>query len=158
MSHFKVEEKDLFFILKEQINYGSLCRLERYRDLDEDTLDMLVTEAVKFARGALAPLNEIGEKWGVIFEDGRVRCPPEFREVFRQYGENGWTAAARDPEYGGQGFPHMARIALKAMDDGGERDFYTGKVMQATYYAGITLPLTRARTETCLRQGREVVE
>ena len=49
MSHFKVNEKDLFFILKNQLNYGSLCQLDRYRELDEDTLDLLVKEALKFA-------------------------------------------------------------------------------------------------------------
>ena len=112
MSHFKVNEKDLFFILKNQLNYGSLCRLDRYRELDEETLDLLVNEAVKFARTEIAPLQEIGEKWGVVLENGEVRCAPEFRAVFRLYGENGWTAAARDPEYGGQGFPHMMRIVI----------------------------------------------
>jgi hypothetical protein len=112
MSHFKVNEKDLFFILKNQLNYGSLCRLDRYRELDEETLDLLINEAVKFARTEIAPLQEIGEKWGVVLENGAVRCAPEFRAVFRLYGENGWTAAARDPEYGGQGFPHLMRIVI----------------------------------------------
>ena len=112
MSHFKVNEKDLFFILKSQLNYGSLCRLDRYRELDEETLDLLVNEAVKFARTEIAPLQEIGEKWGVVLENGAVRCAPEFQAAFRLYGENGWTAAARDPEYGGQGFPHLMRIVI----------------------------------------------
>ena len=112
MSHFKVNEKDLFFILKNQLNYGSLCRLDRYRELDEETLDLLVNEAVKFARTEIAPLQEIGEKWGVVLENGAVRCAPEFQAAFRLYGENGWTAAARDPEYGGQGFPHLMRIVI----------------------------------------------
>jgi hypothetical protein len=112
MSHFKVNEADLFFILKNQLNYGDLCKLERYRELDEETLDLLVREALKFARTEIAPLQEIGEKWGVVLEDGQVRCAPEFRAAFRRYGENGWTAAARDPEYGGQGFPHMMRIVI----------------------------------------------
>jgi alkylation response protein AidB-like acyl-CoA dehydrogenase len=115
MGHFKTNEKDLFFILKNQLNYGSLCQLERYRDLDEETLDMVVNEAIKFAREVVDPLQEIGERWGVTLQDGRVRCAPEFREVFRLYGENGWTAAARDPEYGGQGFPHMMRIVINDM-------------------------------------------
>jgi len=61
MEHFRVNEKDIFFILKEQLNYGSLCRLERYSELDEETLDLLVTEAIKFAKGVIAPLQEIGE-------------------------------------------------------------------------------------------------
>ena len=112
MSHFKVNENDLFFILKNQLNYGSLCKLDRYRELDEETLDLLVKEALKFSRIEIAPLQEIGEKWGVVLENGEVRCAPEFRAAFRLYGENGWTAAARDPEYGGQGFPHMMRIVI----------------------------------------------
>jgi len=112
MSHFKVNEKDLFFILKNQLNYGSLCRLDRYRELDEETLDLLVNEAVKFARTEIAPLQEIGENWGVVLENGEVHCAPEFKAAFQVYGENGWIAAARDPEYGGQGFPNMMRIVI----------------------------------------------
>ncbi len=115
MPHFKVNQKDIFFILKDQLNYGSLCSLDRYKDLNEKTLDMLVSEAIQFARGVLDPLQEIGETHGVRFEDGKVCCPPEFKKAFRQYGADGWTAAARDPEFGGQGFPHMMRIVINDM-------------------------------------------
>jgi len=73
---------------------------------------MLVAEAISFARGVVDPLQDIGEAHGVRFENGKVVCPPEFRNAFKQYGEDGWTAAARDPEYGGQGFPHMMRIVV----------------------------------------------
>jgi hypothetical protein len=123
MEHFKVNEKDVFFILKNQLNYGSLCELDRYRELDEDTLDMLVTEAVKFAMAEIDPLQEIGEQWGVLFEEGQVHCAPEFREAFKIYGENGWTAAARDPKYGGQGFPHMMRIVINDLMYGAAQSF-----------------------------------
>jgi hypothetical protein len=112
MSHFKINRKDIFFILKEQLNYGSLCTLDRYRDLNEKAFDMLVNEALKFARGVVDPLQEIGERFGVKFEDGKVANPPEFRRAFRQYGRDGWIAPARDPQFGGQGFPHMMRIVI----------------------------------------------
>ncbi len=115
MPHFKVNQKDIFFILKEQLNYASLCSLERYKDLNEKTLDMLVSEAISFARGALDPLQQIGEDWGVRFENGKVTCAPEFRKVFKQYGQDGWIAAARDEKYGGQGFPNMMRIIINDM-------------------------------------------
>jgi alkylation response protein AidB-like acyl-CoA dehydrogenase len=123
MTHYQVNERDLFFILKNQLDYGNLCRLERYRELDEETLDMLVSEAVRFAKAEIAPLQEIGEKWGVRFEDGQVRCPPEFAKAFRLFGENGWTAAARDPTYGGQGFPHMMRIVINELMYGAAQSF-----------------------------------
>jgi hypothetical protein len=52
----------------------------------------------------------------------------------------------------------MALIADRSMDEGGKNEFYTGKLMQATYFAGVTLPLTMARLDTCLRNDREIVD
>ncbi|NQU65450.1 MAG: acyl-CoA dehydrogenase family protein, partial [SAR324 cluster bacterium] len=115
MGHFKVNQKDIFLILKDQLNYGSLCKLDRYEDLDEKTLDMLVSEAISFAKGVIDPLNEIGEREGVKFEKGTVTCPQAFKKAFRQYGEDGWISAARNPKYGGQGFPNMLRIIINDM-------------------------------------------
>ncbi|MBS3756648.1 MAG: acyl-CoA dehydrogenase [Desulfobacterales bacterium] len=112
MTQYKINQKDVFFILKEQLNYGSLCSLTRYESLTEKTLDLLVSEAMRFAKTAVAPLSEVGEEKGVSHEKGQVTCPSEFREVFRQCGADGWTAAARDTDYGGQGFPHMMRIVI----------------------------------------------
>ncbi len=112
MSHYKVNSRDIFFILKEQLGYGNLCELERYRELDEATLDMLVNEAIKFAKTEISPLQEIGEKWGVVYENGQVRCAPEFKKAFEVCAENGWVAPSEDPEYGGQGFPRMMSIVI----------------------------------------------
>ena len=123
MTHFKINQKDIFFILKEQLNYGRLCELEKYADLNEKTLDLMVSEAISFAKGGLSPLNEIGEAWGVKFDQGKVSNPPEFKKAFKQYGEDGWTAAARDPEYGGQGFPGMMRIIINDMMYGACQSF-----------------------------------
>ncbi|MFO7861190.1 MAG: hypothetical protein R6U41_08210 [Desulfosalsimonas sp.] len=47
-------------------------------------MDLLVTEAIRFAKKAVAPLNEIGEEQGIRYEKGQVRCPPKFAEVFRR--------------------------------------------------------------------------
>ena len=115
MGHFKVNRKDIFFILKEQLDYGKLCELDRYRDLNEKTLDLLITEGLNFAKGVLDPLNEIGEEWDAKIDNGKVSCPSEFKKAFKQYGADGWTAATRDIEYGGQGFPHMMRIVVNDM-------------------------------------------
>ncbi|MCF8107385.1 MAG: acyl-CoA dehydrogenase [Desulfohalobiaceae bacterium] len=112
MEHFKLDPRDLFFILKEQLSYGEVCRLERYADLNEAALDLVVKEAIRFARQVVAPLNPIGEARGVRLEDGRVFCPPEFKAAFARFGQQGWTAAARDTVYGGQGLPHMLRIVI----------------------------------------------
>jgi hypothetical protein len=112
MGSFKINARDVLFVLKEQLGYGRLCELPRYKDQNERTFDMLVKEAIEFAKGVVDPLNEIGEKVGLRFEENQVICPPQFRAAFTQYGRDGWTAAARDLEHGGQGFPHMMRIVI----------------------------------------------
>ena len=55
MGHFKVNQKDIFFILKEQLRYGALVTLDRYNGLSEKTFDTLVSEAINFARGVVRP-------------------------------------------------------------------------------------------------------
>jgi len=112
MGHFKVSEKDIYFILREQLKYGNLCKLARYREYDVETLDMLVAEAVKFAGGVVAPLQESGDRHGVTYADAAVRCAPGFRDAFRLFGENGWIAATSDPDFGGQGFPRIMGIVI----------------------------------------------
>jgi hypothetical protein len=46
---------------------------------------MLVSEAVRFGRGYVGPLQEVGKKRGVVFNNGQVRCPLEVREMFRYF-------------------------------------------------------------------------
>jgi alkylation response protein AidB-like acyl-CoA dehydrogenase len=123
MPHFKVNLKDIQFILNDQLNYGSLCALPRYEGLNAKALDMTVNEASVFAKKVVDPLQEIGESKGVTFKDGLVSCPDEFKDAYRRYAENGWIAAARDPEYGGQGFPHMMRIVINDMMYGACQSF-----------------------------------
>jgi hypothetical protein len=52
----------------------------------------------------------------------------------------------------------MAVAAQKAIDAGKNTPFYQGKVLQALYFTKVMLPEAMARMESCLREGREVVE
>jgi hypothetical protein len=52
----------------------------------------------------------------------------------------------------------MGIIAHRRVENEGENDFFVGKIKQASYFADITLPMVLSRMETCLREGREIVE
>jgi len=52
----------------------------------------------------------------------------------------------------------MAVIANRYLDEGNTDPYYVGKVMQATYFVSVCLPMTMARLKTCTRDAREVVE
>lgn len=110
MGSYKVNQKDIFFILKEQLKYGALCNLDRYHNLNEKTLDMFVNEAIHFAKGVVDPLQSIGEEQGVSFEKGEVKVPSEFAKAFKQCGENGWIGVDIHEECGGGDFPRLMNI------------------------------------------------
>ncbi len=64
MSHFRVNERDIYFILKEQLGYDSLCKLDRYRDLDVETLDMVVSGSSQVRqRSSGAPSGGRRQAW-----------------------------------------------------------------------------------------------
>jgi alkylation response protein AidB-like acyl-CoA dehydrogenase len=123
MTDYKINLKDILFILNDQLDYGSLCTLPRYKDLNDKTLDLAVNEAARFAKKVIDPLQEIGETKGVIFKDGQVSCADEFKDAYRQYAAAGWISAARNPEFGGQGFPHMMRIVVNDLMYGACQSF-----------------------------------
>ena len=123
MGHYKVKERELLFVLKDQIQYGQLCQYDRYQELSEGAFDMMVKEAIRFAHGVIEPLQELGEEFGVRYEDGRVICPPEYKKTFEECGKNGWIAVARETTYGGQGFPLMMRIVMNEIFYGAYQSF-----------------------------------
>jgi hypothetical protein len=52
----------------------------------------------------------------------------------------------------------LALVAQRRLENDPDNDFLRGKIMQATYWTGVTLPETMARIATCLRKGREIIE
>lgn len=54
----------------------------------------------------------------------------------------------------------MAVVAHQLLLQGKQKkiNFYSGKILQATYLADIILPQTLANMENCLRHGREIIE
>ena len=73
---------------------------------------MSVRGSNQISGSVIGPLQETGDKHGVLLADGKVNCAPGFRDAFQLFGENGWIAATSDPEYGGQGFPQTVGIVV----------------------------------------------
>ena len=67
---FKVDKRDMDFILKEVQDINKILALEPYKDFSVEDIDMTLTQAVKFAVGKVAPLNKSGDKEGAKFEQG----------------------------------------------------------------------------------------
>ncbi len=100
-----VDERDVKFVLHEQLRIEELCKYPRYSSFSQDLFDMVLEEAGKLAEKEFYPANREGDRQGCRFEDGQVRVPEAFHQAYDRYREGGWLPISDPPEVGGQGFP-----------------------------------------------------
>ena len=123
-TEYTYNERDLNFLLFEQLKIAELLKLEPYQDFDEDDIKMIVSEAVKFAKDVIAPTNKEGDEVGAQLIDGKVKVPECYQAVYKAYSEGGWFGATGNPEYGGQGLPHVVGTGVADIFTGANTAFF----------------------------------
>lgn len=115
MSSLILDERDLKFVLFDLLEVQDLTQHERFDHVDQDTLEMLLDEALKYSEQCLFPLNISGDKPGAKFEDGHVCTVPGTREAYQEFVQAGWMTQADSQEVGGQGLPEIIKFATHEM-------------------------------------------
>ena len=110
--------RDMHFVLHEV--FGAVDQLKampRFADVDADTLNAVLEEGGKFAAGVLQPINLSGDAEGCTLDKvtHTVTAPKGFKEAYQKYVEGGWPALTCEPEYGGQGLPHVLSVCVSEM-------------------------------------------
>ena len=108
---YQVDLRDISFQLFEWLPIERILAAERYADWDEESLRMVLGEALKIAQEELDPANEEGDREGCRLEDGEVKAPAAYRGAYRTLAEGGWVGAVCSPELGGLGMPHVVGAA-----------------------------------------------
>ena len=131
MSHYKVDMRDVYFVLFDWLKAGVLGEKEPFKsmEIDEDMMKATLDEALKLAQNEVAPLFE-DSKYHAEFDDGKVILPEEYGKAFKTYCENGWLGLTANPEYGGMGFPSIVGIAAM--------EFFCGANIAFTMYPELT--------------------
>ncbi|AFT69207.1 Acyl-CoA dehydrogenase [Alloalcanivorax dieselolei B5] len=115
MPEYKVPLRDMRFVLNEVLDLDAHYAKLGLEEVNSELLNAFLEEGAKFAENELAPLNRSGDEEGCHFEDGVVTTPQGFKEAYAKYVEGGWPAMGGDPEFGGQGLPGSASIAISEM-------------------------------------------
>jgi len=111
MTQVIADRRDIDFVLYEQFDIEEILTAEKFEDLDRKVLDMIISEARKLAINEILPTFAEGDKTGARFENGEVRVPECFHRPYKLLLEGEWTSMIEDPEFGGQGLPHMIAAA-----------------------------------------------
>ena len=115
MSQYIAPIRDMQFVLKELAGLEQVSQLPGCEEATPDLVDAILEEAAKFAEGVLSPLNVPGDQEGAKWHDKQVTMPKGFKEAYGQFVENGWTALACEPEFGGQGLPKVVNACVTEM-------------------------------------------
>ena len=115
MTTYTAPVEDMMFLfekLRDNKNYNDL---EKYKEVSPDLVKNILEEAAKINENLILPLAKAGDDNPAVLENGVVRTPPGYKEVYQKYIEDGWTSLSCDPKYGGQGMPRTVSAFFDEM-------------------------------------------
>ena len=115
MTIYSAPVKDMMFLfehLKDNKNYNEI---EKYKEVNVDLVKDILEEAAKINQDLILPLAKVGDEKPCIYENGVVRTPPGYKEVYSKFIEDGWTSLSCDSKYGGQGMPKTVSTFFEEM-------------------------------------------
>ena len=80
--------------------------------LAEEDVTAILEEAARFAEERIAPGRLEADRAGCTLENGRVRTPPGYAALLKDWQAAGWQGIAAPAEHGGQGLPHALWAAV----------------------------------------------
>ena len=107
MSTYAAPLKDMQFAITELAGLSEVSALPGHREVNAELVEAVLAEAAKFAQEVLDPLNRQGDKQGARLAGGQVTAPAGFKEAYHKFIAAGWNGIGGEPQYGGQGLPHL---------------------------------------------------
>ena len=108
MANLLVDERDVKFVLYEQLEIEQLSNTAKYAEYSKEMYDLVLEQAWKLAENEMAPANRKGDEQGCVWEDGKVRVPESYHRPYEIYRQGGWLSMAEALEAGIPG-SHGAR-------------------------------------------------
>ncbi|MDC1194641.1 acyl-CoA dehydrogenase [Pseudomonadota bacterium] len=125
--------------------------LPPHNDLDDTTIDAVLSEAGKLADNYLAPLNHFGDKNNpVLRQDHEVETPNGFSHAFKEIAKGGWIGVASDSNYSGMGLPLRMSAAINEYWQGANLSFSLCSLLTQGLIDAFTLVGTEEEKQTYL--------
>ena len=133
--------RDTRFVLEHVVGLDRYLDQPGFEAATPDVVDAVLEEGGRFVAEILFPLNQSGDLEGCTrHADGSVTTPAGFKEAYRQFVESGWATLGNQPEFGGQGMPHVVSTAFQ--------EYMISANMAFAMYPGLTHGATAALLAT----------
>ena len=105
MTIYSAPIDDMMFLFEHLKDNKEYNEIEKNKEVTSDLVKNILEEAAKINQDLILPLAKVGDEKPCVYENGVVRTPPGYKEVYSKFIEDGWVSLSCDPEYGGQGMP-----------------------------------------------------
>jgi alkylation response protein AidB-like acyl-CoA dehydrogenase len=109
-----------------------------FGELTADDVEAVLGEAGRIAEEVLAPLNRVGDRYGVTFKDGVVTTAPGWKEAYDTWRRGGWNGLVAEGEWGGQALPHVLNAACVEMWNAAAMAFGVGPLVSMSAIDALT--------------------
>jgi len=115
MATYRAPIDDMMFLFEKLRDNSHYNSLEKYKEVNPDLAKDILEQAAKLTENLILPLAKAGDETPAKLENGVVRTPPGYKEVYKKFIEDGWVSLSCDPEYGGQGMPNTIKTFFDEM-------------------------------------------
>ncbi len=130
MPHYNPPLKDMQFLISDYLCLTQYSHIPVVSELSDDMIEPILSEAGRFCRDIILPLNHIGDKQGCHLRDGTVITPDGFKQAYQSFVNGGWLSLNCHTEYDGQNMPLLLGSMVSEMASSCN--------MSLTMYAGLT--------------------
>lgn len=106
MANEYISMRNLKFLVHEVFDIASLSNYEYHSDYNPEMFDMILDTAKQLADTEMFPFYEEMDKMNPKLENGTIKVHPQVGKVIQRLGEDGWIAARKSYELGGQQMPY----------------------------------------------------
>jgi len=130
INRYRADLRELQFLLFEQFHVEGVLGQGHFEGWDVDQIKTTLSEAYKWAREVIGPLNATGDAEGCHLEGGHVTTPKGFKAAWKSLYESGWKSVGVDAEYGGAESPRSVQLLVE--------EFISGANTAFSMYGGLT--------------------
>lgn len=115
MTDYTAPLDEMNFLVNDVLDIASIAALPGYEECSRELVEAIYGEAGRYFSQVIAPTNQSADSEGCRVEDGAVVSAPSLDGLYTGFVEGGWPALTGDPQFEGQGMPHLAGVGVEEM-------------------------------------------